>query len=582
MPQPSRPARPWAVFLIPLALVGTGLLARAAAARAFHGFTAYRSPFVFPPAAQQPGPALTRRVVLVLMDGLGAAPSRAMPYLNELRARGAAYECGIGLPSLSMPARAVIATGAWQEVNGQTTNYGAHALGLEHLFQLARARGLDTALASGPKTQALFAPHVARRSEYPETPETAPLATFEAALRRETAASRALVEPVAAGYVHVELNLADEAGHGWGATSPEYARAVAEVDAAVREVTARVDLEQDTLVVTADHGHVAVGGHGGPEPDVMRVPLVLAGRGVRAGVSGTCAQVDVAPTGSVQLGLPLPAGSQGAPLLDALALDGVGRAQALRNAVTQREAFVRAYEGRLRAFDTPAVAEAGTVVPVQMITGAADEAALKQRLATLAEAEARAKQRRLSQEAIRRWPLAGLVALAPLLLVGALVRARVVSGRELARAAAFALGGVAAYHLLVPASGLGYSLTAVNKDEWLQPFFLRDMVLGALCCAAAAAALCVFARRRGEGLLALCRQAWLCAAVFCAVLLLEVAAIYTRHDLVPRWTLPDQWWGMAFYLDALALMAAASCAPLLAAVAALARLVPVRAAGAAG
>jgi hypothetical protein len=156
-----------------------------------------------------------------------------------------------------------------------------------------------------------------------------------------------------------------------------------------------------------------------------------------------------------------------------------------------------------------------------------------------------------------------------------------VSGRELARAAAFALGGVAAYHLLVPATGLGYSLTAVNKDEWLQPFFMRDMVLGALCCAAAAAALCVPARRRGDGLFALCRHAWLCAAVFCAVLLVEVAAVYARQDVVPRWTLPDQWWGMAFYLDALALMAAALSAPLLAAAAALARLVPVRA-GAAG
>lgn len=579
MPQPSGPARPWAVFLIPLALLGTGLLARTAAARAFHDFTAYRSPFVFAPAPQQPIPALTRRVVLVLMDGLGAAPARAMPYLNELRARGAAYECGIGLPSLSMPARAVIASGAWQEVNGQTTNYDAHALAVEHLFQLARARGLDTALASGAKTQALFAPHVARRAEYPETPETAPLATFEAALRRETAASRALVEAAGPGYVQVELNLADEAGHGWGATSPEYARAVAEVDAALREVTARVDLEHDTLVVTADHGHVAVGGHGGPEPDVMRVPLVMAGRGVRAGVSGTCAQTDVAPTVSVLLGLPLPAGSQGAPLLDALALDAGGRAQALRNTVAQREAFVRAYEDRLQAFDGPMPAQAATVVPVQMSAGPTDEGALAQRLGALAEAEARAKQRRLGQEALRRWPWAALIAVLPVLLIAALVRARIVSGRELGQAAAFALGGIAAYHVLVPVTGLGYTLTAVNKDEWLQPFFERDMVLGGLCCTAAAAALCLAARRRGDGLLALCRQAWLCAAVFCAVLLLEVAAVYTRHDLVPRWTLPDQWWGMAFYLDALALMAAALCAPLLAAVAALARLVPVRAGG---
>jgi 2,3-bisphosphoglycerate-independent phosphoglycerate mutase len=562
---PSGRLRRWAVLLIPAALFALGLLARGAAGRAFAAFTGYRPPFRFAPVPQHPLPALGERVVLVLMDGLGVAVSRGMPFLNELRARGASYECRGGLPSLSMPARAVLMTGAWQEIHGQATNYDARPLAVEHLFRLARAHGRSTGLAAGAKTQTLFAPDVLHAAVYPEEPETAPMDHYEAALRRDLDASIALLGGARPAFAQVELNLADEAGHGWGSASPEYTRAAARVDAALRVLSAQLDLHRDVLVVTADHGHVVTGGHGGPEADVMQVPLVLAGRGVRPGVTGTCAQVDVAPTLAVLMGLPLPAASQGAPLLAALDLTPEQRRVVLRNAVAQREAFVSAYVAQMVARD-----QAGGALP----PGGEDEDALAARLASWSAVEARARAGRLTREAPARWGRAALLAAVPVVFLGALLGAGVFSARELAQAGAFAVAGVAAYHLALPLAGLSYSLTAVNKDEWLSRFFLSDMALGLLTSVVAAAALCAWQRRRGASLLALCGLAWLCAAVFCAAFVLKIAAAYAVTEVVPSWFLPDQTWGMAFYLDALVVMAVGLCAPAFALVAGLMRMIP--------
>src|SRR5688572_9193696 len=110
-----------------------------------HAFTAYETPFAYSSAGEPPARALSPRVVIVLVDGLGLDASRGLPSLDALRARGADFTCAIGLPSLSLPGRAVILTGAWQEVHGQMTNYNPRPLNADHLFRLARRRRLETA-----------------------------------------------------------------------------------------------------------------------------------------------------------------------------------------------------------------------------------------------------------------------------------------------------------------------------------------------------------------------------------------------------------------------------------------------------
>ena len=570
-------ARAWSVLLIPAALVALGLFARAAAGRAFAAFTGYQTPYAFSAVPQLPLPALGERLLFVLMDGMGVAASRRMPFLNELRSGGASLECRTGLPSLSLPARAVLMTGAWQEIHGQVTNYDPRPVPVAHLFQIARAQGRTTALAAGAKTQALFSPYVQHAAVYPEQPHTGPFSRYEQGQRGDVAAAVALLEDARPQFAAVELNLADDAGHGWGAASPEYARAADEVDEGLRALAAQIDLQRDTLVVTADHGHVAAGGHGGPEPDVMQVPLVLAGAGVRRGGTGTCAQVDVAPTLAVLMGLPLPPASQGAPLVAALDMNPVVRRGALRNAITQREHFVLQYVMRLAAMDAGQPRPAAAAVagydaePTRL---GEDEPALLARLDALRADEARVKQRRSAREAGSRWWRSAALAAAAVVFLGALLRARAYGPLV------FGLAGVAAYHLLLPVFGLAYSLTPVNKDEWLRPFFMKDMALGVVACASAAAALCIRQRRRGADFARLCALVWLCAAVFCAGVALEIAAVYAWTDVVPRWYLAPQPLGMAFYLDALVVMAVGLLSPAFALIAGLVRLLPPAGSGA--
>ena len=92
---------------------------------------------------------------------------------------------------------------------------------------------------------------------------------------------------------------------------------------------------EDTWDRVLDHG-----GHGGVELEVVEVPLVLAGAGIRPGglVSGARLE-DVAPTIAALLGMPAPGHSDGLPLVDALAIDGAPAAEMLADARARRAAL---------------------------------------------------------------------------------------------------------------------------------------------------------------------------------------------------------------------------------------------------
>lgn len=545
------------VLAIPALLVAQGLLARELAARAFTAFVRYETPFTFPRAvpAEPPAVALSPHVVLVLLDGLGLEPSRGLPFLDELRARGADFSCRIGLPSLSLPGRAVILSGAWADVHGQSSNDNARPLAVEHVFAGARGRGLDTALTAYAKTQTLLAPHVARAVLLPEAPETAPFATYEAGVAAAEDAARRVLAQARSGLAMFELYVVDETGHGWGGASDEYRRATRLADDAVRRLAIGLDLSRETLVVTADHGHVPAGGHGGPEPAVMTVPLVMAGAGIRAGARGECLQVDVAPTLSALLGLPLPSANRGRPLMEALTLGDAARMAWLRSTVEQRVLFSARYRAWLAGGDS-----APSPVPVIID----DEEALWQTLEDTERDLAAAGQARRAVERRARLPWALLMAAAPMAVLGLLAVKRVVALPELARAAAAAAAGVALYHALLPAFGLRYSLTAVNRDERLEPFFRTDMVLGLAAALLAVTVALLWSRRRGVERGDLVRVAWLTAAAVASLFTVKVAFAFWREAVLARWRLPDMWWAFGFYLDVLVLMAVGFAGPLFA------------------
>ena len=283
------------------------------------------------PVAPPPG-RLARRLVVVLIDGLRLDSSRTMASLQALRARGVDLVASSHYPTLSRPNYLSIFAGVPPQLSGARTNDYPGPAPMDTVFSLARAAGLRTRYVTDFASGAgrLFAPWLDEAASVHHWPGMFPR-TVDAAL--------ADGDPL----LLVHIAGVDIAGHAHGADSDEYRAEVARADAALTRVLARLDRGRDAVVVVADHGHVDVGGHGGLEPEVVAVPLVMAGPGLSPGaVVGRPRLVDVAPTLCALLGLPAPRHSLGRTMVEALRIDP-GVATALLHAdATRASALERA------------------------------------------------------------------------------------------------------------------------------------------------------------------------------------------------------------------------------------------------
>lgn len=286
-------------------------------------------------------PRLARRVILVIVDGLGAAESE-LPFLDALRAKGASTIARVPYPTISRPNYVTILSGVPPADSGVRTNRVDRPVAVDTLMDRAQAAGLRVASLSNLGTLvSLFLRNTStiRGHDYfeeaerlrPPPPMTWPiddarrargLPAFEATLAELARSDAALVAAL--------VGDVDKAGHRFG-VSLTYRQTARDVDAALARALTDVDLSRDTIVVTADHGHVELGGHGGREDEVSTVPLVLAGAGIVPGASARDAQlVDVAPTIAALLGIAAPGHASGRALVELLQLppDASGRRSA--------------------------------------------------------------------------------------------------------------------------------------------------------------------------------------------------------------------------------------------------------------
>ena len=173
-------------------------------------------------------------------------------------------------------------TGAPPEIHGATTNLHKDGIAFDNLFRGASRQHASIAIAGSNLWASLFGADLRGATFFgPEIPDTrgdfagvAPLM-----MRNDVRAVEFVLEQKARLGVLDFLTL-DYAAHELGARSPEYARAAGEADRLIGVLLDRVDLFRTLLVVTADHGHLLAGGHGGNEPEVTAIPWVMAGRGV--------------------------------------------------------------------------------------------------------------------------------------------------------------------------------------------------------------------------------------------------------------------------------------------------------------
>jgi hypothetical protein len=517
-----------------VAAVAVSVAAYLLAGYSWNQVAGYRSPYL---AANLPeagaGPAATRRVVLVIVDGMRNDTSLGMRTLQTLREHGQALTLTASQPSLSFPDWTCILSGAPQRISGVTTNGFKGRVPVETLLDTALSRGTRL-VAVGPSVLgSLFgadrgAGHYFR--DYKGQYLSSDLVIH--AVR--------MTESLKPGFLLLHLPDLDEAGHAYGAASKQYAAAAARIDTDLSVLVNALEDGHTTFVIVADHGHTAAGGHGGWEPEVVQVPAVLAGSGVALG-SGTGRLEDLAPTVAGIAGWPSPR-------------DAVGRM--LTTAMTDASLQVQAPEIEQRD------AMLANVLDVVEGTPHASGAASQRSFAGFSEARiastlAAADDARLSRERRERLPMAlavGGVGLLALIVVGAMSW----------RALASALAGVAAYYavydgLYFGVHRLAWSLSAINSEDKMSAFFdtrLAEAALAGLVAAAVAGLVYPLLRERPKGASGEFLPGWLSlgpATVLAvqATLAMQVAWYLWRWGATVTWIIPDLHWAFKYDLDLL-------------------------------
>jgi hypothetical protein len=274
----------------------------------------YRSPLQNNPP--QPGEpldtALTRRVVLVLVDALRNDTSQkgdVMPFLGELRQQGAWATMHSRPPSYSEPGYTVLLTGAWPDLSdGPPINLDYEEIPTftqDNLFSAAQRAGLRTAISGYYWFEKLVPQEAVTASFY--TP-----GEDQEADRQVVEAAMPWLDDPSYQLILIHLDQVDYAGHHEGGPQdPRWDAAAARSDDLLRQIAAKLDFSQDTLVVLSDHGQIDQGGHGGQDAITLIEPFVMVGAGVKPGEYPDVQMVDVAPTLAAILGANIPATSQG-------------------------------------------------------------------------------------------------------------------------------------------------------------------------------------------------------------------------------------------------------------------------------
>lgn len=278
----------------------------------------YRSVLQGQPNLGKPSSPLVQQVVLVVVGGLRYDASLQMPYLKSLREQGTEARCKGYFPSYSQTAWTTLISGAEPEINDapllDVPYEEIDFLTVDDLFTEAKRANLTTALTGFQRWERMIPDEVLDRSFFVPAADAA-------ADRQVTEAALEFMRGLRPNFLLIHLSQVEYAGQSFGAASQQYRSAVRRVDSHIREIGQAMSLSRNVLIVTADHGYLANGGHGGGEEEVVITPFVMAGGRVVPGPYEEIDQADIAPTIATLLGLAVPSAAQGEILFDALVLD---------------------------------------------------------------------------------------------------------------------------------------------------------------------------------------------------------------------------------------------------------------------
>ena len=307
----------------------------------------YRSPIkdmVLPP--QPPTSAHTDKVVMVVISGLGYDNALALnlPAFEQLQQTGASAAILSIPPTYSQTAWGTLITGAAADSNDappfDLPTEDLYPLAIDTLFTQAQLAQRQIAIFGQADWQRLIPADQVDASFFmadrgPQADELI-LETALPAIKDKTTALVVLQ--------FTQMDFAAE--YQGGLSSPTYLEAADQVNAYLNEISTSIDLSRSVLIVLADHGHIASGGHGGDEVDVVWQPFVMVGENIIPGNYSDIFQTDIAPTISSLLGLAPPPATQGRILHEMLRLNERDQASAQLTLVQQRIALAAGYQAQ--------------------------------------------------------------------------------------------------------------------------------------------------------------------------------------------------------------------------------------------
>jgi len=258
------------------------------------------------------------------------------------------------------------------------------------------------------------------------------------------------------------------AKHQGGPGGNAYRQAVSRIDSYLEQISRAVDTGRGVLVIVGDHGHIASGGHGGDEAEVIWQPLVMVGSSIAPGSYSDIYQTDVAPTITTLLGAAPPAAAQGRILFEMLRLDEQSKTVAQLTLARQRLALAQAYLAQLPGPSAslpdslPAdLEQAQTALAQNNFGGAYQLAQLVQNNADTQIAADRHSRIRAEQ-----WPRLLVALLILLVWFGILWRRR---GEHAGLILIATIVTIGLYHALFQIQGYSYSISALGDFSEL-PF----------------------------------------------------------------------------------------------------------------
>ena len=478
-------------------------------------------PAAHPESQQQPAvcaPALSPRVVLVVIDAVRADTFFGDAFASFRDAHPAAASGLVRTSPVTMSTAGVrsMATGTFPDLFDVLHNWDNVESTLPGVPDLARDAGRQTMIFGDSIWHELFP----KGFVVADTEVHVPRIIYY--LRAET-----LMDDVLVGHLTERLKSQsqpppdflvlhlvglDHAGHRRGVKSAGYADVARRIVKHMENVIGLLPADS-TVLVTADHGATESGGHGGGSDAETTVPLFAFGTGIAPGARLNINQVDLAPTLSCLLGLPIPATSLGRPAVELFDEPAPARLRRLRVGLSQVE----------QAWAAPTGAPKGGPIAA----GAGEQRAIDGRFSTIFEAFRRNVAR--TRAPVAFW---GLVLL--IFLIARIGDLRISRSGSAAVAALLGAGiiltGVASRSsLLALCLSLGVALAVCAQAEWKRTRFASRVHLLWLAGAAAAVILAMARDRQGRSTTLLFgspSDAWL--ATGGAILCLALRALERR------------------------------------------------------